>query len=58
VCLSCAPDPVAQQVEPCDQVTSTCKGNNHLCIGRGRGTLTEFSSTKIIGQRQARARRR
>jgi len=55
--LSCAPDPVAQQAQPCDQVTSTCKGNNHLC-GSGRGYPDEFSSTTDDRAAAGQTRRR
>eukprot|EP01018_Ginkgo_biloba_P019727 Gb_09001 [translate_table: standard] len=37
---------------PCDFNSSTCNGKNELCYGRGPGYPDEFSSTRIIGERQ------
>eukprot|EP01018_Ginkgo_biloba_P019683 Gb_04896 [translate_table: standard] len=37
---------------PCDFNHSSCNGNNQLCIGRGPGYPSDFSSTQIIGNRQ------
>lgn len=37
---------------PCDFNHSTCNGKNELCYGRGPGYPDEFSSTRIIAERQ------
>ncbi|KAM5565257.1 neutral ceramidase 2-like [Rosa sericea] len=37
---------------PCDFNTSSCNGNDLLCLGRGPGYPDEILSTKIIGERQ------
>lgn len=37
---------------PCDTATSTCNGNNQLCVGRGPAWPNDEKSTQIIGQRQ------
>lgn len=38
---------------PCDAASSTCNGNNQMCVGRGPAWPDDTKSTKIIGQRQA-----
>lgn len=38
--------------KPCDMVTSTCKGKNELCTGRGPGWPDMFKSNSIIGEKQ------
>ncbi|KAH9250065.1 hypothetical protein BASA81_012111 [Batrachochytrium salamandrivorans] len=40
--------------KPCDEAHSTCFGFSEFCLGRGPGK-TEMDSTRIIGERQARA---
>eukprot|EP01018_Ginkgo_biloba_P019685 Gb_04889 [translate_table: standard] len=37
---------------PCDFNHSTCNGKNELCYGRGPGYPDEFTSTRMIGERQ------
>ncbi|KAL7261643.1 hypothetical protein ACSBR1_000137 [Camellia fascicularis] len=38
--------------KPCDFNSSTCHGDDTLCVGRGPGYPDEILSTKIIGERQ------
>ncbi|GJW23456.1 neutral ceramidase 2-like protein [Tanacetum coccineum] len=38
--------------KPCDFNSSSCHGNDQLCIGRGPGYPDEVKSTKVIGERQ------
>jgi hypothetical protein len=61
-CLCCAAGDVTPNILgtfcldsglPCDTGTSTCNGNNQLCVGRGPAYPDDVKSTEIIGQRQA-----